>query len=246
MNDWNDIHAYADGELAKENCCAVEESLKSCTKTQAELRAIQNLKDTVRTKCVGAECEETWKACCRRLDEIDRTRKVENFVGRYAWGLVGSFALVIAGAAAMNRANGPDLRSGDLPRITAGLTPLEAPMSQETATKKQWLDDVFPDNLRFQPEVLTVTGGKKGRTVNGKRATLVELADSKGPLTLVVIEDTRRVEGLEPMGRDAKFLKTRINDQNAIAWQDGDAICFLVADRECEELCSIAIVLAQR
>lgn len=244
MNDWIDIHAYADGELAKDQCCEIENRLKTCTKTQAEFQAIQQIKQTLQAKCCCTDSTEVWKSCCKRLDEIDRTKKVENLVGRYAWGLVGSFAIVIAAAGAMNRVNGPDFRSTDIPRMTAGLAPIEAPLSQATEEKKRWLSNVFPSDLRFQPEVVTVTGGRTGRTVNGKRATLVDMADSKGPLTLVVIEETRRVAGLEPMS--AQFHKTRINDQNAIAWQDGDSICFLVADRDCEELCGIAEQIAQR
>lgn len=41
MSDWLDIHAYADGQLDGDEKRSVEERLKTCEKSQAELRAVQ-------------------------------------------------------------------------------------------------------------------------------------------------------------------------------------------------------------
>lgn len=244
MSERLDIHAYVDGELSAEERKVVEDKLKECSVSQAHEVAVRHLKDAVKSHCKTPECAEAWKACRKRLDEIDRTHRVENFVGRYAWGMVAAFTLMIVGVAGLNRSAGPDLRTQDLARITAGLADVAAPISQAPEDKRRWFADVVQNKVNVQPVQLALIGGRQGKTIDGKTVTVVNLADSVGPLVLVIIEKTRRVEGMEPIAATT-FYQTKINNLNAVGWMDSGAVCFLAGNRECNELCGIAEQIAK-
>src|SRR5690349_7885295 len=102
MTDPKQLHALADEELTPAEASVVRESLKHDPQAAAEYSAILNLKDIVRSNALQHSDEEVWKACVRRLDGIDKTRRVEGFVGRYAWALCGAmFLFILSGRAAM-------------------------------------------------------------------------------------------------------------------------------------------------
>src|SRR5688572_18589792 len=122
MSDWLEIHALADDQLSDEERARANARLEGCEKSRAELAAIHAVKDVLGTRRDAVTCEETWQRCQRRLDELDKTARIEGFVGRYAWALCGAFLALIIGVGMLNRSSG-SLAADDVPRIAAGLTP---------------------------------------------------------------------------------------------------------------------------
>ncbi|MBI3721272.1 MAG: hypothetical protein HY248_01860, partial [Fimbriimonas ginsengisoli] len=102
------IHALADAELSKEDAEALAHEIAKCRRSTLELETIQGLKLIVNKHCQPVACDDTWCKCRKRLDEIDRAQRVEGFVGRYAWGLCGTFllAIVVGGLATRNGSAG--------------------------------------------------------------------------------------------------------------------------------------------
>src|SRR5687767_4015076 len=139
MSDWLDIHAHADDQLSDEEKARVNSRLQGCDKSRAELAAIHAVKGALEARRDTVTCDETWQRCQRRLDELDKTARIESFVGRYAWALCGLFLALILGVGMLNRTSG-SFGADDVPRIAAGLTPfLSSPSSQDANTKQRFV-----------------------------------------------------------------------------------------------------------
>jgi anti-sigma factor RsiW len=110
-----DLHALADGELDKGEAKLLREALRDDPQAQAEYEVILNFKEMVVQQSVRHEAEDCWKACQVRMNEIDRSRRVESFVGRYAWAMCAVFFVLILGSRFMvNDVRGASARTADL------------------------------------------------------------------------------------------------------------------------------------
>jgi hypothetical protein len=240
MSDWTSISAYADGELGEAERQEVEERLQSCEQSQRELLAVLTLKETVQTKCVAMECSETWAKCQGRIRELEKTRRVENFVGRYAWGLCSVFLVLILGAAMLTRTNGTGLRTGDL--MSSMLSPIPGPTSQAPEELRRWLGSVLEAPV-VQPDTVAVTGAATG-FVEGRRAVRLHLADQRGEMVMFVISEVDRIDDVERLDSKRPYYVRRLNNVNCVAWTfEGNAF-IMMGDRPFEELCQIAQIVA--
>jgi anti-sigma factor RsiW len=243
MNDWLDVHALLDDELPAEERAKIQERLKSCDKTQAEYYAVHELKAALATKCLEPECEEVWQKCTKRLDAIDRTKRVESFVSRYAWGICSLFFCFIIGAAVMNRLNGNSLKAGDVERVSASLTPLSAPRSQATDEKRRWLQENLDNSMVLQPGRITLIGGGAGFLTDGRKITRADLQDRDGRLRLYVIQSAGAIDGTEKVGDQSQYSAGRLNNLNCVAWTDHGCAYLLTADRPVDSLVQAADAL---
>ncbi|HWD39338.1 MAG TPA: hypothetical protein VG944_10845 [Fimbriimonas sp.] len=132
MSDFSDLHALVDGHLPSSEAAKVREWVKSDPRAQAEFEAISNLKEYVSTHSLRYESEECWKACVVRLNGLDRSRKVEGFVGRYAWALCSIFfASIFVGHYAVRNVKGNDAQFKDLSTVFGAHRHPGNPLSSE-------------------------------------------------------------------------------------------------------------------
>ena len=85
MIDRLDIHAYADRELAPEEMARLEKEIAASPDATRELDAIHGLKNCLQTKVEQADCARLWTGCIGRLNELDKVKKAEYFVGKWAF-----------------------------------------------------------------------------------------------------------------------------------------------------------------
>jgi hypothetical protein len=244
MSDWLDIHGLADEQLTAEEKARVNERLAGCEKSQRELRAIQAVKDTVGARRDTVTCEETWKRCQKRLDEMDKTHRIEGFVGRYAWAMCSLFLAFIIGAGILNRGK-PSLGAVDVPRMAANMTPfLTSPASQDTNTQQSFLRaNAIPapnQQIARGSKVYIIQGARA--VIDGRRLTRLDFQDGPGPrgqLILIGLEGTP-IEGVEPVpGREGYFY-AQVNDSNCVTWQEAGFTFVLQGWRSVDELCEFA------
>jgi hypothetical protein len=246
MNDWFEVHALLDDELPPQQRAQVQESIKASPECAAEWHAVRELKAVVNAKCVRPECEELWTRCCKRLNEIDNTKRVESFVGRYAWGICSVFMCFIVGAAMLNRTSGNSLRTGDVARVSSSLVPISAPRSQGTDDKRRWLQDFLDKTMPVQPERITIISGATGFLPDGRKISRADLQDNGGRLGLIVVDSADHLEDAEQVDGHSQYFGGRFNNVNCIAWTDHGHAYFLVGDRARGALCQVADSLYAR
>lgn len=245
MIDPKDIHALADGELSASEAEAVRAQLASCPRSTSEYHTILALKTTLKSQADSYTCEQTWQRSVRRLDEIDKTKRIEGFVGRYAWGLVGSFALFIAIGGYWTRTH----RSGvisttDVPRVSAGM--IHIPGLRTMANVKQWLGKKFGfgEDSNFDSSKLTVVNAYEG-VVNGFPAARLTLQDEQGVADLMIIRGAQAVDGVRPL-MNGEYSAGKVDGANVVAWtRDGNAL-ILISPRPVEDVVRLASSLRVR
>ena len=199
MNEWIDVHALVDDELAPDERAKVQEYIKKTPQAELEWYAVREVKAVLITKCVQPECEDTWKLCTKRLQEIDRTKRVEVFVGRYSWAICGIFVCVIGGAAFFNRMSGGSLNAPNGCGLCKFGSHFRAPRSQTPDDVRKWLQDNLSKTMQVQPGRVSVVGGAQGQLKDGRRIAEAALQDSDGELKLFVIEKTGTLSDVEPI-----------------------------------------------
>ncbi len=82
MIDRNDLHALADNELSSEEQASLLRELESDANARVEYQNIVAMKTALKQSSTSPECGELWNRCQARLNELDKTKRVESFVGR--------------------------------------------------------------------------------------------------------------------------------------------------------------------
>lgn len=241
MSDYLDIHALADGQLEGNERAEVEARMKCCDRSQAEYIAVQDLRETLQSKCVPITCEDTWRRCQGRLRELERTKKVESFVGRYAWGLCSVFVVAFVMAASMNRMGGTSLSTGDVARASSTLIPFGAPRSQAPDDQRKWLEGVMNGPMPSQPESVQVLGGASG-VINGHKMVRINLVDSIGAMAFFMMEDVQRIDDAESTSKHG-FALCKVNGSNAVGWTEGNRSFLLIGERPMDDLEVIATAI---
>lgn len=240
MIEITELHAYVDGELTKAETEKVRLAIAGDAKLAAEARAIETMKEAVQRHARPCDCEDSWRVCVGRLNELDKTRRVEGFFGRYAWALCGTvFAAIVVGGL-MNR--GPataTVGSTDLARMASSLGPGgQAP--QATRADRAWIDQLLgqaavslnPSRLYAGP----ITIGE----LDGHRVARVPLHDAQGDLALFVFDNDVRFGGLVPLDDQDRYAAGKIAKLNCVAWATPRGSFVLVGDRSPQDLSNAA------
>ncbi len=238
MNERLDIHAWVDGELDDIAHARIDEWASNDPATKAEAESISALKSNLKTHCsAGIPNPDLWKTCQTRLNDLDRLKRADNVIGRYAWGICGAFVLLIAGAAVFNRSSGSQtLYTGDMARMSQSLLPVQLPSSRTTEPEHKIQG--FQGAMIMFDSRLSVLGMAAG-VVNGRRAARLTLADSQGNMALLVVEDISRVEGTEGSS-GTPFSRGKIDDANCVSWTDKGCGLILAGNRDSIALEEIA------
>lgn len=237
MSELLDLHAYVDGELSEEAAAAIRGRIESDPAAAAEVAAIRKLKE-LSSQCAGTvSCEETWKCCTGRLDELDRVKRTERFVGRYAWGLCAVVLFALIGAGMFNRAReGGAIYAADVASIASSATGEATLASPDGLTG--WLTGLFGRApVQEPPSQLRVLSMARANA-DGRAVARVELADAKGPVVLLIVDGATDVRGLAPA--DSIFQHGRMDCVNCVSWTSDRAAMILAGDRPYEALEEIA------
>ncbi|CAN5430017.1 hypothetical protein BH11ARM1_BH11ARM1_17760 [soil metagenome] len=239
MIDPLELHAYADGQLSKQDEGRVRASLKQDAAAQAELDSILSLKKALHS-VDAVECSAAWAKCVGRLDELDKANRTESFVGRYAWALCGVFFLCILGGGMFNRMSpGSQMQAADVARAAASLTPAAGPRSQEPAEVAHFLDDlVGKASKSLTPDRLQVVNGATGE-VDGHRVSKLGLHDADGDLCLIIINDVLDLSNLK-QASDPNFRVGSLQGMNSVAWTENNVTMILAGNRPFDALVSAA------
>jgi anti-sigma factor RsiW len=235
------IHALADGELSGEEKVAAEKHLADCPSCRAEYEAICAVKGVLKDRLEPVDASSAWSQCSKRLDEIDRSKRVETFVTRHAWSLCSVFLVIILSAAMLNRTLGHNsVRAGDLAQMAAGMAPLTGPSSQNPAEIRRWVSDEVGDvPMNLQPRKAQVIEAA-ATSLNGHKMLRLTLRDDVGVFALMIVSNAVSVDGFDPMDSGHRYDVGKIGNANCVAWTDGNCALVVVGDRSIRNLCLIA------
>lgn len=232
------LHAYADGQATPDEIAEIESRLKDCSASRAELEAIRSFKECVSRHPHSSDHSECWKACRGRLDEIDRSRKTEKFVSKYAWAFAsGIVALVVLTGVARRGATTPSMGSADLAQIMSqlgtGSRKQVNPREEAVATEM-----LRRSRLVLQDDRLRAVGVSEA-VCDGMLVRRVTLQDGTGRMALLDLPSEARMDGLEPIS-GSTMLSGQLDELNCVVWPMGARTLVLVGDREISDLAQIA------
>lgn len=247
MSERERIHAYVDGEIEPSEEREVQRLLSE-PKYRSEFESAIFLKEFLKKKAMRVEAEALWQRCRARLDGIDRTRRAESFVSRYAWALASILFLVMVTAGALNRTYGrAPLYASDFASSTgwtARSTPGESP-----AQMRALLDEIV-DRSSWGSRSLALLSAERG-VIDGRPVLRFLLGDAAHPadararVALYVVERSGPFVGLEDcQARD--YCAGKVDGLNCVSWQDRGRAFLLVGERPVDELRAIAGALRNR
>ena len=235
MSDWiEDVHALADGELTddkkKETMRLVDENPDAAAEYQWALF----FRESLASKCLDHDCEDAWRRSKERLHALDRSSKLDGFVGRYSWAMAASLFIIIAFAGLWNRGiGGRELSGQQVAQLMSSATPLSS--NDATAAMEDGLGTEFPVVQRLF-DVNAVGVGEVG----GSSFIRISLRDSSGPLVLYAIKGEKVIKDLKPVRGRKAFSHGYLDQHPCLSWTHNDISFLMLADREVEELISIA------
>ncbi|HVL39964.1 MAG TPA: hypothetical protein VM328_11295 [Fimbriimonadaceae bacterium] len=240
MIDRLELHALADGELEGAERQRVSERIANCEESAAEFQAIMRLKQVVAEKCHAPSYEESWQECRGRLAEIDSTRRIESFVGRYAWALCSMFLVFILGAGILNRSAADGLRAGDVPAMMSSLSSVgsAAPGEAREWIRKEGGVATSLESVRTFQVIDRAVGLHEGHKV-----LAVRLRDDVGDFAVLVVPGARVVDGVAPVSGRSDLSSGTLGRASCVTWQEGPVALILTGDRRVDELCELADAL---
>lgn len=241
MSDVLEIHALADGALSPEETARVEARIANCARSMAEYKAIVATRQASASLSGSVTCDNTWATCCKRLDELDKSSRVESFVGRYAWGLCSVFLFLILGAGMLNRASGSTLATQDVAQMLSGAgASTSAPRSNAPEEMSRWVRDVVgPAPVTIQLDRVQIIDALE-RVIDGRRVVRLALRDRLGFATLVVIPDADRIENMQPTTATEGYCMGAIGGAPCLSWTEGGFAFLVTGDRSAAGLREIA------
>jgi hypothetical protein len=247
MIDPLELHAYADKELDRESEDRVRRQLQNDPASQAELDTILGLKSTLQDHCKTVECNQQWKACVGRLDELDKVRRTESFVGKYAWALCGLFFMfILVGGIATRMSPSRGMGSPDLVRAVASLGQPSTPSSQQPQEVRKWLDSLLgAASELISPEKVVVLGAATGQ-IDGYRVAQLALRDGTGDLQLLLLNVNLDLSEM-PDSSEPNLKAGKLQGVNCLAWNENGYTLVFAGDRPYDELAStLKTILSRR
>jgi anti-sigma factor RsiW len=244
MREYLDLHALADGEATDRLTHEVRDLIERDPICAAEYAAIQNLKDFVRGNVRNSHEEEAWKSCVKRLNEIDKTRRAEGFVGRYAWAMCAVAFLAIVGGGILNHAQPTKMDGTDLSSVMASFGPARAPGVSQPDDVKRWVNGLLGRaSQTVDPSRMVVRAAAQG-AIDGHKVLQLQMRDASGDLVLVVLEGQANFADLKPLP-DPRYHGGRMNGMNCISWTKGQVSLVLFGQRSHDELANVANRLSE-
>jgi anti-sigma factor RsiW len=225
------MSSLADGMLSADERAVAERKLADDPAARIEFEWAVLLKRSVGTHCRHVDASEEWEAAKARLDEIDRVKRAERFVGKYSWALCGVFLVAIVSAAAFNRGVSRPLGSAHVAGLFSGLrVEPAASESQAMESVRRNLGEVPRPVAKLPGRVTHVACGY----IDGRRAVRLSLEDGLGRMTFFSLQSTTSIDVLQQAEGDYKL--GLLGGVPAVAWSDNGYLLILAGDRGTEAL----------
>ena len=235
MIDRTELHAFADDELSASRKAELATQLETETFARRELDSIYSLKRCLGSCAQNLEAPELWKDCCERLDEMDRAKRIENFVGKYAWGICGVFFVAIAMGGFFNRFTSRTVDSKQVAGYVATMSPLPTSQPKTDNEFDRMFRQVLGESFNLSGGV-TVVDSRESREP-GNRIRLVKLDDGYGPVAVLALLDVQHVSGLYDYEQDPSYKYGQVGSANALFWNRSDGvICMALSNRAYSEI----------
>lgn len=211
------LHALADGELAPTEAQALRNALRGDPRAAAEVDAVLNLKDLLARNAVAHVNPEAWKACVTRLDAVDKTRRVEGFVGRYAWALCGAlFLFILSGRVAMRNVQGDAAVTHDVMSVFGSSSrPVSEGFRRATEADRALLSEVGRNLDRKEIQVFAPLYGR----VHDLPAVQIPMRDRGGDLVLTHVAGDLDLQDTAPLPANPALSTGLVDGQNCVVWK---------------------------
>lgn len=230
MIDVDKLNALVDNELELAERAEVEAMVSQDPRAAAEVGSIKLIKGALQDHVRPVKCEDEWKACVKRLNEIDGARKTKCIVDKWAWAMCSALFIFIFSIGMYNRAN-PGIHAG-----TGDLT--RAGMEKPIRDVYHWLKNEFGLTPALPQQKLHTVGAQQG-TFAGRPVANLHLRDAQGDMSLVIVPGSVRVEGVKPMDDNTHF-SCQTGEANSVVWGENGVVMILTGKREATELRDIA------
>lgn len=233
-----ELNALADGQLEKNRIAELQKIIQSNPQISITYTSIVNVKLAVNQ--LPAETHPELLAILHgRLGEIDRTRRADQFVTRYAWGLCGFVLLTIVGAGTYARMHGSTVGLSDVPGYSAGMVS----SSFESAPQGigNWLKRLIVGSPAKQAAPLKVLKEDVG-SISGVPAARVILGDPNDPYTLFIIHSDGPIRGVQPIdgSTQVQYWSGHVGPWNCLNWKQGEYQLILLGNHDQNNLEGVA------
>ena len=236
MRETTELHALADGEMDPQEAYALREALKADPRAAAEVDAALNLKEFLAKNSSRHADEEVWKACVRRLDAIDRSRKAEHFVGRYAWAMCGvMLVMILSGRIAMR-----NVRGDTAPVNQSRFFPSPSRTTPASNRNARLYDEILNQVGRNLDPKEIQHGEPFAGVVNGFPAERVFMRDREGDLFLTRVGGLMEYPNTEPLPSNPDLAFGIVEGANALVWHRPGETWVLSGNRSVDGLDEVA------
>jgi len=228
-----DLHGFVDGELSPSRFAEVQAALLESKEAAGEAEEIRQIKLLLQSRIEQPESADSWKACIRRLNEIDKARRVESLVGRFAPVLCGVLILCIFFAGLAARRSGISSRGNlNLAQIVGSMTTVNKP------DQGQWLENLIKQSRLSTPDHLEIRSVREG-VIGGLPSRLFSARDADGDLAILLIPQVVQFEGMTQATNQTNLLLGRLGTMNCVSRTEGDNTVVVIADRTYENLVAV-------
>ncbi len=236
MIDPIDLHAYVDGELNPLERSDVQRQIELSPESGKEIEAIQRLKSLVQVRSEEVSTSKAWSDCVRRLDELDKARRVERFVGRFAPALCGVFfiAIVLGGLVSRHHEAG----GGSSRNLTAMIGRMHFDKTETNTEKSEWLNNLIKVSKLSTPDHLEPRQVDECE-IDGMIVRRVLMRDANGDLSVLMIPKKIEFEGFSSLPGHPGYRCGQSWGRNCIVRPDGDRTTVITAERPYEELANV-------
>ncbi len=239
------MHALADGELSGAEEREARRLLESSPAARAEYEWAKACRSAVQSKCARHDSAECWEKAKKQIAEIERSRSIESFVGRYSWALCGFLLCTILAAGIAQHFGGrPQISDTSM----AGLFNPEnfAPLGRDVARAEvpMLIQDTLGranESLVSVPEIFSVVSADRA-VLEGRRALHLLIEDSAGQFSAFLVPGVAGVQGFD-QAFAADYQVGVLFNQPCVAWSDGDSLVMITAARSAGELINTADLL---
>jgi hypothetical protein len=238
---YDDVHALIDGELEGQEKTACLERLKNCPVTRAEREWAESVKTCLKSKCVKSENHDLFVRSMAQVRAIEKSRRAEAFVGRYAWAGASVIVATIFVAAIFSRISGPGQLAST--NVASMLGTGLSVMPGSESDPQTLLESTFGKVSCDIPSYIVAREVARGE-IEGRQAVRIRAADTYGQLVMFVIQGGR---GFSDHSRLSGDYKTgRINGATSVAWSEGGMDYLLLGARSAGDLAKTADVIRAR
>lgn len=234
MIDVERLHAYVDGQLEGTELAEVEKAVGSDPQLEDQVHSIREVKRCVESHVKPVPSDEAWRACVGRLNELDKVRRTESFVSRYAFSMCAVLFALIVGVGLFNRTGDGRVDPGAVWMQGAGLSPMSLPADVNSWLRSRNSSAQIPENL------IRVVGTAEG-VVGGNYMARANLRDSQGDMALFLVSGVKSIDNVAPMD-DGVHMACQVGQDNCVIWPSGEAgqVLMLVGPRDHDELRAVA------